>query len=180
MSSGPRPDLITARNPIKIKNMKTKDELIEWLRDAYAMEVAMEMALKKHIDNEKVSARMREQASIHYVETQGHAQAVHDCLHSLGADTSALKTTLARGLEFMKGTGTMFAKDERVKDVLAAYASEHFEIACYSALRTAAQEAGIAAIVKTCDAIIAEEMNMARWLQDNLPSVVKDYLKEKS
>jgi ferritin-like metal-binding protein YciE len=160
--------------------MKTKDELIEWLRDAYAMEVAMEMALKKQITNEKVSQRMREQASIHFTETQGHAIAVEGCLKKLGADTSTLKTTLAQGLEFMKGAGTKLAKDERVKDALAAYASEHFEIACYSALRAAADHLGIGEIIATCDAIIKEERAMAAWLDDNLPLVVADYLNEKS
>ena len=160
--------------------MKTKDELIDWLRDAYAMERAMEMALGKQVDNPKVSQRMREQASIHYTETQGHAEAVHACLHKLGADVSTLKTVAARGLEFAKSAGTFFARDERVKDAIAAYASEHFEIACYTALRTAAQKVGIAEIVATCDAILKEEEAMAAWLEENLPKVVTDYLDEKA
>ena len=160
--------------------MKTKEELIEWLRDAYAMETAMETALKKQIDSEKVSQAMREQASIHYVETQGHAEAISKCLVSLGADTSAMKTALAQGLEFLKGTGTMFAKDERVKDAIAAYASEHFEIACYTALRSGALKLGLPEVVGMCNAIILEEEKMAAWLQKNLPAVVEDYLKEKA
>lgn len=158
--------------------MKTKDELIDWLKDAYAMEKAMEMALGKQINNEKVSQRMREQASIHYTETQGHAQAVHDCLHALGADISLLKNMTAQGIEFAKSSTSMFTRDERVKDAIAAYASEHFEIACYSALRAAAKTAGIPQIVSMCDAILKEELAMAEWLQSNLPNVVNDYLKE--
>jgi ferritin-like metal-binding protein YciE len=160
-------------------HMKTKEELIEWLRDAYAMEKAMEMALKKQINNPKVSQRMREQASIHYTETEGHALAVEGCLKKLGADTSTLKTAVAEGLEFMKSTGTAFARDERVKDALAAYASEHFEIACYSALRVAAQKLGQGVIVATCDVIIKEEKQMATWLEENFSQVVEDYIDEK-
>jgi ferritin-like metal-binding protein YciE len=159
--------------------MKTKEELTDWLRDAYAMETAMLLALKKQINNEKVSQRMREQASIHYTETEGHAEAVKACLAKLGSDVSTLKTALAQGLEFMKSTGTFLAKDERVKDALAAYASEHFEIACYTALRTAAEKIGVREIVSTCDAILKEEVAMADWLQKNLPDVVRDYLDEK-
>lgn len=165
--------------PSQIIIMKTKEELIEWLRDAYAMEIAMELALKKQINNDKVSARMREQASIHYTETEGHAVAVKACLEKLGADVSTLKTALAQSMEFVKGTGTMFAKDERVKDAIAGYASEHFEIACYTSLKAAAQHLGIEEIVATCDAILAEEKRMAKWLQDHLPAVVTDYLSEK-
>lgn len=159
--------------------MKTKEELIDWLKDAYAMEKAMEMALGKQINNDKVSQRMREQASIHYTETQGHAQAVHDCLHALGADVSLLKNMAAQGLEFAKSSTSMLARDERVKDAIAAYASEYFEIACYTALRTAAKTLGIAPIVSMCDAILKEETAMAEWLGSNLPNVVNDYLAEK-
>ncbi len=159
--------------------MKTKDDLIDWLRDAYAMEKAMEMALKKQINNDKLPLEAREAASIHYSETEGHAEAVHACLHELGADTSTLKNVMAQGLEFAKGAGTMLAKDEHIKDILAAYAAEHFEIACYTALKAAAEEAGVAEIVRTCDAILQDEINMAKNLEANLPSLVKSYLKSK-
>jgi ferritin-like metal-binding protein YciE len=159
--------------------MKTKEEIIEWLRDAYAMEKALEIALEKQIKSAKVSTRMKEQASIHYVETQGHAEAVAECLRKLGTDTSTIKTTLGTAFEIVKGFGTMFAKDERVKDAIAAYASEHFEIACYTALRTGASKLGLADVVATCDAILLEEQKMADWLAANLPGVVSDYLAEK-
>lgn len=156
--------------------MKTKEELIDWLRDAYAMEKAMETALKKQVNNQKLPLAARELASIHYTETEGHAEAVHACLHELGADVSTLKTALAQGVEVAKGFGTMFAKDEHIKDILAAYASEHFEIACYTALITAARELGIPQIVKTCEAILKEEVNMAETLEANLPGLIKSYL----
>lgn len=157
--------------------MKTKDELIDWLRDAYAMEKAMELALKKQIDNDNLPMAAREQASIHFTETQGHAEAVHACLHKLGADTSSLKTVVAKGVELVKSAGTMFAHDEHIKDILAAYASEHFEIACYTALQTAAKEAGIPEISDTCELILKEEKAMAKFLDQNLPAIVSSYLK---
>ena len=123
---------------------------------------------------------MREQASIHYVETEGHAKAVEEALRNLGAETSLAKTVLAEGMEAVKGTATLFAKDERIKDSIAASASEHFEIACYTALRTGALKLGLPEVVGMCNAIILEEEKMAAWLQKNLPEVVGDYLKEKT
>lgn len=157
--------------------MKTKEELIEWLRDAYAMEKAMETALKKQIDNQNLPMEARELASIHYTETEGHAAAIHDCLHGLGADTSTLKTVLAQGVEAVKSVGTIFAKDQHIKDILAAYASEHFEIACYTALIVAANELRLSQVAQTCEAILKEEEEMARKLQGNLPGLIKAYLK---
>jgi ferritin-like metal-binding protein YciE len=160
--------------------MKTKDELIDWLRDAYAMEKAMEVALKKQIGNEKLPMDAREQASIHYTETEGHAEAVHACLHKLGADVSTLKSAIAQSMEIVKSVGTMFARDEHIKDVLAAYASEHFEIACYTALSTAAKEAGVPEIVEVCENILKEERKMANWLEANLPAVISAYLNDQA
>ncbi len=157
--------------------MKTKEELIDWLRDAYAMEKAMESALKKQINNDKLPLEARELASIHFTETEGHAEAVHACLHKLGADVSTLRTAL-EGMEVVKGYGTMLARDEHIKDILAAYASEHFEIACYTALITAAEELGITTVVETCQAILAEEVRMAEKLQANLPDLIKSYLRD--
>jgi len=142
------------------------------------MERSLEMSLQKQAENEEVAASVRARMKTHLAETRHHGEAVRGCLESLGADTSAIKTGIAEALEFFKGLGTKFARDERVKDLLAAYASEHFEIACYRALRTAAEIAGEEQIVSVCDRILPEEEQMADWLDAQLPSVVREYLAE--
>lgn len=172
-----------AANPTKPSTacpttMKTKDELIDWLRDAYAMEKAMELSLKKQIDNQSLSMLVREQSAVHLKETQHHAEAVAACLKRLGSETSTLKTAMAKGLEIMKGASTAFAGDHRVKDLLGMCAAEHFEIACYTALRAGAARFGIFEIVETCNKIIKDEQRMADWLEANLPHVVMTYLEE--
>ena len=158
--------------------MKTKDELIEWLRDAYAMERAMEVALKNQIDNQDISMLVREQSALHLKETQHHADAVAACLRRLGSEPSALKTAMAKGVEIMKDASTALAGDHRVKDLLGMCATEHFEIACYTALRAGAARFGFFEIVETCNQIIKEEQRMADWLEANLPHVVTAYLEE--
>lgn len=156
--------------------MNTRDELIDWLRDAYGMERGLEITLKKQAENAELHATLREQAQLHLAETQRHAEAVKSCLEALGTDTSAIKTGIAQLAETAKGIATGFAQDQRVKDLLAAYASEHFEIACYKALRAAALAAGEKTIAVVCDQIIPDEERMARWLDENLPVVVVAYL----
>ena len=156
--------------------MTTRDELIDWLRDAYAMERGLEITLGKQAESEDLSPTLRQQARVHLAETRSHAEAVKACLEKLGSDTSTIKTGMAKTMEIVKGMGTNFARDERVKDLLAAYASEHFEIACYRALHTAATVAGEPAIVAVCESIIPDEENMAEWLDMNLPTVVREYL----
>lgn len=158
--------------------MTDKDVLTHWLRDAYAMERGLEITLKKQAENAELSAAMRQRAEAHLEETRRHAEMVKHCLESLGSDVSAIKTGMGRVMETLKGMGTVFARDERVKDALAAYASEHFEIACYKALRVAARELGEHQVVAACDRIIPDEVRMADWLDENLPAVVTSYLHE--
>jgi ferritin-like metal-binding protein YciE len=155
-----------------------KETLLEWLRDAYAMERGLELTLKKQSENDEIPERLRSQCRIHLDETRRHAEAVWACLEGLGTDTSAMKTGMARVMETIKGVGTAFASDEKVKDILASYASEHFEIACYTALRAAGLELGIEQVVSLCDNIIPDEQRMADWLAANLPEVVALHLAE--
>jgi ferritin-like metal-binding protein YciE len=159
------------------KIMSTENEIIDWLRDAYAMERALELSLKKQSENKEHSPEVRKGAAKHLKETQGHAEAVKQVLEALGSDTSTIKTGLGLMAEAIKGMGTKFAKDERVKDLLAAYASEHFEIACYTALAVAAEQADLPEVVELCEEIIPEEEKMAQALGEALPRVVEGYLK---
>lgn len=158
--------------------MNTQEELIEWLRDAYAMEKAMEIALKKQIDSDDTLQPLRDLFEVHYVETQRHAAAVEGCLKSLGSNTSALKTTFAEAIETMKSIGTSFARDSGVKAMLASYAAEHFEIGCYLALIAGARNLNLPDIATACEEILADEQRMADWLEANVPLAVTSYLKE--
>lgn len=158
--------------------MNTQEELIEWLRDAYAMEKAMEIALKKQMDSDDTLQPLRDLFEVHYVETQRHAAAVEGCLKSLGSNTSALKTTFAEAIETMKSISTSFAKDSGVKSMLASYSAEHFEIGCYLALIAGARNLDLPDIAKTCEEILADEQRMADWLEANIPQAVTSYLKE--
>ncbi len=158
--------------------MNTQEELIEWLRDAYAMEKAMEIALKKQMDSDDTLQPLRDLFEVHYVETQRHSAAVEGCLKSLGSNTSALKTTFAEAIETMKSISSSFAKDSGVKSMLASYAAEHFEIGCYLALIAGARNLDLPDIARTCEEILADEQRMADWLEANVPQAVTSYLKE--
>ena len=154
------------------------EELIEWLRDAYAMEKSMEQMLQRVSEDDKMTLQVREIARNHLPETENHAVQVERCLELLGADTSALKTGVASAGEFFKDTLASFASDKRIKDLLTGYAGEHFEIACYSSIRTAAQALGEGQIAAICDVIIEDEERMAKRLLESLPDTVTAYLSE--
>ena len=156
----------------------TRDEIIDWLKDAYGLERGLESSLEKQSAAEDVSPGIRERVSAHLEETRRHAEAVRAALQSLGADISSLKTGIGRVAQAAKGMGSKFARDERIKDLLDAYSMEHFEIACYTALEAAAQREGLVDVAETCRRIIPDEKRMAEALLQALPDEVTSYLFE--
>jgi ferritin-like metal-binding protein YciE len=79
-------------------------------------------------------------------------------------------------MEMAKGLTTMFAKDERVKDYLAAYGSEYFEVACYKSLIAGAEAAGEEEIIPLLTQNMKEDTAMAQWLDMNIGVVTREYL----
>jgi ferritin-like metal-binding protein YciE len=155
-----------------------RDEIVDWLKDAYAMERGLESALEKQANNDQLSSLIRDRASNHLDETRRHAEEVRSALQSLGSDTSAVKTGIGALAQTAKGLGSMFARDERIKDLLDAYLMEHFEIACYTALAAAAERAGFDQVVQSCRRILSDEQRMAQSLLQSLPDEVQAYLFE--
>jgi ferritin-like metal-binding protein YciE len=158
--------------------MDKRAEIIDWLNDAYAMERALEITLEKQAKSGEVHRAIRERAAIHLDETRAHAERVQRCLEILGSTPSTVKSTASQVLETGKKYMTMFARDERVKDYLAATGAEYFEVACYKALIAAAGLAGEERIVEALTKNMREDAAMAQWLDENIDAVIRDYLSE--
>jgi len=132
--------------------------------------------LRKQAENEEAHRAVRERARIHLDETQAHAERVAECLSMLDATPSTFKSATGQVMEMAKGMMTKMASDERVKDFLAAYGAEYFEVACYKALIAAARVAGAESIVPLLEKNLKEDEAMADWLDQNVNAVVRDYL----
>lgn len=156
--------------------MDTHEQLITWLRDAHAMERSMASVLERHIAEAQDYPALRERLEQHLAETRHHARRVEGCLHSLNATPSTAKDVAANFMGAMQGMSTAIFRDELVKNTLAEYAMEHFEIACYSSLIAAAEDAGLVDIAHTCSDLLREEAAMAIWLEDEIPKVTRHYM----
>lgn len=156
-------------------DMNVRDEIIGWLRDAYAMERGAEFALEKmSVNGESIGCRTA--AALHLTETRQHSRDVESMLRSLGADISSFEAGFGMMADRMKGLGTALSHDESIKDLLDGYEMEHFEIACYSALAAAADFAGLSHIADTCRQIILDEERMAEVIRKELPRAVHEHL----
>ncbi len=60
--------------------------------------------------------------------------------------------------------------------IITAYVFAHFEVACYTALLTAAKRVGDHSAMHTLEGILAEERGMADWLLHYLPALTGQYL----
>jgi ferritin-like metal-binding protein YciE len=157
-------------------NRDPRETLLGWLNDAYAMEKGLVQVLENHANDVKDRPEMYRRIAQHLEETKMHAERVRDCVQRLGGDVSTMKTAMGAVSGFFQGRSTGASPDELVKNALADYASEHLEIASYRALIVAARALGEQQIAQVCEGILRDEEEMARWLEQNLPTVVQEYL----
>jgi ferritin-like metal-binding protein YciE len=68
------------------------------------------------------------------------------------------------------------ADDTLVKGALQDHSTEHMEIASYKALIVAADDLGHPEIAETCRGILRDEEAMAAWLDEQLPTIVRETL----
>ena len=156
--------------------MSTRNTLIAWLNDAHAMETELQPILRNHARDAQKNAEVRQRIEQHVSETQQHAERIRQALAILGTTPSVLKSGSAAVAGLVMSVSTGMFSDELVKNALMDYATEHFEIAAYTALITAAETLGETEVAQLCRENLREEEAMARFLAAQLPATVKETL----
>ncbi|MFN4088084.1 MAG: ferritin-like domain-containing protein [Alphaproteobacteria bacterium] len=150
--------------------------LIQWLRDAHAMEEQAEKMLRDTAGRIENYPDLKARLEQHAAETHRQAEALKGCLERHGESTSAVKDLAGRLTAFGQAMSGMFVSDEIVKGSMASYTFEHMEISAYRCLIVAADAAGDQSTKQVCTDILAEEEAMASWLGEHLSSVTQRYL----
>jgi ferritin-like metal-binding protein YciE len=156
-----------------------KDLFVSWLKDAYSMEQSIAQVLENHVKDAKDHPQLQARLQQHLEQTRHHAELDKACLERLGESPSTLKSTMANVMGTFQGMSTGMAKDELVKNAIADYSTEYFEIASYQALIAAAQDLGQPECVLTFQQILREEEAMVSWLQEQLPMLVQETLQQR-
>ncbi|HSH80412.1 MAG TPA: DUF892 family protein, partial [Herpetosiphonaceae bacterium] len=76
----------------------------------------------------------------------------------------------------VQGISTGPAKDELIKNALADYSAEHFEIASYTSLISAAQSLGDLETAQICQQILQDELAQQSWLAQQIPLITQEML----
>jgi ferritin-like metal-binding protein YciE len=156
--------------------MKHGQQLIAWLNDAYMMERSVEENLLKHVMDFREFPEWRDRLQVHVEETADHAAQVRKCIEELGATPSVTKSLAGEWVGRIQGLAMGMFPDKTVKHGLAEYATEHLEIACYTALVAGAEEAGQSHVAEACREILAQEEAMASWIIERLPILTRHHL----
>lgn len=156
--------------------MTSKELFIAWLNDAHGMENTLIEVLEHQVKDAKDHPAICAKLEQHLEQTKQHAELVKNCVDALGGHTSAVKTGMSKLFGQMQAISTGPAQDELIKNALADYAAENFEIASYTALICAANELGETKTAQVCEQILRQEQEMAQWLQQQLPSLVQQSL----
>lgn len=153
-----------------------KENLMDWLRDAHAMEEQAEKMLKAQAARIEHYPQLKARIEEHIGETVGQRERLEQCIARLGGSPSMVKDTLGKMAAMGQAVGGMTASDEVVKGAMAGYVFECFEIASYTALIAAAQTAGEPEVAQVCGEILVQEEAMAEWLLENLPQLTEEFL----
>ena len=119
----------------------------------------------------EVADRLRQ----HIEETNGQIARLDELLASLDSSGSTLKDAALSVSGTMAALAHTPAGDEILKNSLANYAFEHFEIAGYKSLLTLAEVGGFAMATTPLQQSLKEEQDMAEWIDQSLPLVTRRY-----
>lgn len=158
--------------------MDDKQLVVSWLNDAYAMENALIPILENHAKDAKEHPKVQSRIQQHLEATRRHAEKVQKCIEDFGESPSTTKSTVGKIFGTVQSVSTAGASDQLVKNGIADFAAEHFEIASYKALIAAAEQFGHSNVSQVCQEILRDEEDMARWLEQELPQAVRSYSQE--
>jgi len=153
-----------------------KENLLDWLRAAPAMEQQAETMLKGQASRIEHYPVLKARIEEHIQETSGQRELLEGSIKRLGGSPSTIKDEMGKNAAFGQALGGMPASDEIVKGAMAGYVFEHFEIASYTALIAAAKTAGDPEPARVCQEILVQEEAMADWLATHLPEVTEEFL----
>ncbi|MBD3736392.1 MAG: ferritin-like domain-containing protein [Pseudomonas balearica] len=152
------------------------ERLIEWLRDAHAMEAQAETMLNKQASRIENYPDLKARIEQHIVETQNQAKLIEGCLRRYDKSYSGFKDMGGKMMAMGQAMGGMMVNDEIVKGAQMGYVFENLEIASYTILIAAAQAVGDTETQQVCERILKEEVAMAEWLRQHLPQLTQAYL----
>jgi len=156
---------------------QTGRELFETgLRNQHAVENQAVSLLKRQIERLENFPELSERMQRHLVESETQAKRLEELLAQYGTSHSVVKDTMMSFVGNMAALGHTPAPDEVLKNNLANYAFEHFEIASYKSLILLAGFAGEGHAVPILKQSLGEEEAMAQWIDEHFDETIRTFV----
>ena len=157
-------------------NGAARDVYVTGLRNQHAVEEQAVSLLQRQVERlenyPEMEARMRQ----HIEESRAQAQRLEELLAEFGSSHSGVKDAMMSFVGNMAAMTHAAAQDEVVKNTLANYAFEHFEIAAYKSLLTLAEITGHQKANTALRQSLGEEEQMAQWIDAHLADTTQKYV----
>jgi ferritin-like metal-binding protein YciE len=147
------------------------DLFITGLKNAHAMENQALSIMKPQVSRIETYPDVESRLQEHIVETEGQITRLESILDGLGEDKSSLKDMALSLAGTFAAVGHTVAADEILKNSMANFAFENFEIAAYKSLIALAEASGHEDSISDLEDNLAEEIDMAEWLDENIETV---------
>ena len=147
-------------------------QIVKYLEDAHAME---EQSIKLCEKGARIAGEV-ELAQLfhgHLSDSQEHERAVRQRLEALGAHPNPIKDTAQKGAAMALGALMQAMPDTPAKLMAVAFAFESYEIACYTMLRTVAEQAGDQETIALCERIVPVEQQAAELIAQRFGDAAK-------
>ncbi|MBR0645394.1 ferritin-like domain-containing protein [Plastoroseomonas hellenica] len=152
-----------------------RDLYITGLINARALETEAIQLLSRQVERLENYPDVEASLRRHITESEVQRDRLDELLSSLGSSNSSVKDFITAAMANIAAVGHAFAPDEVLKNALANYAFEHYEIAAYKSLLTLADLAGHTSAQAPLDLSLREEERMAQWCHDNLDRITRRY-----
>jgi ferritin-like metal-binding protein YciE len=149
---------------------------ITGLHNAHAMETQAIQLLTRQVERLEHYPELEAKLRSHLEESKAQRVRLEEALHSLSESHSALKEAF---LGMGGNVGAMahsLASDEIIKNTLANFAFEHFEIAAYKSLIAMAEFVGHSVGATAAQTSLHEEEAMAAWLDSRIAPTTETFL----
>jgi Uncharacterized protein conserved in bacteria len=153
----------------------TRDLFITGLKNAHAMENQALSIMRPQATRIESYPEVEAMLNRHISETEGQIQRLETILDSLDADRSALKDMALSVAGTFAAVGHTVAPDEILKNSMANFAFENYEIAAYKSLLALAEASGNTMALEGLEANLEEEIAMAEWLDSNIEAVTLQF-----
>lgn len=147
------------------------DLFITGLKNAHAMENQALSIMKPQASRIESYPEVEAQLDKHIAETEVQIQRLEGILQLLGEDKSSLKDLALSVAGTFAAIGHTVAPDEILKNSMANFAFENFEIAAYKSLIALAEASGNDEAVADLELNLQEEVAMADWLDTSIEAV---------